>query len=67
MDPEVACRCQLLHRQVMHWSDPCEALMHNIGTAIRGGKAAASEGVPPPHPVASGKPEICTDPENGRS
>ena len=30
--------------QAGHWSDPCEALMHNIGTAIRGGKAVASEG-----------------------
>ena len=27
--------------QAGHLSDPCEALMHNIGTAIRGGEAAA--------------------------
>ena len=42
--------------QAGHWSDPCEALMHNIGTAIRGGEAAASEGVPGGSPRPGGVP-----------
>ena len=37
MDPEVAAAAQ-----AGHWSDPCEALMHNIGTAIRGGRQQPS-------------------------
>ena len=42
--------------QAGHWSDPCEALMHNIGTAIRGGEGSSLGGGPGGVPPARGVP-----------